>query len=86
MSPNDADRMANSVDPDLTAQSDLVCSDLCLKTWDHFNYGSHTCVAQFLFCIQSGFHKVTRKSNFSQISILCSCFGLISVLRPFNTF
>ena len=39
MSPYDADRMANSVDPDQTAPDlGLHClpRQICLKTWDHY--------------------------------------------------
>ena len=38
MSPNDADRMANSVDPDQTADPGLLClpSHICTKTYDHY--------------------------------------------------
>ena len=39
MSPNDADRMANSVDPDQTAPDlGLQClpRHICLKTYDHY--------------------------------------------------
>ena len=37
MSPNDADGMANSVDPDQTDLG-LHClpGHICLKTWDHY--------------------------------------------------
>ena len=40
MSPNDADRMANSVDPDHNCSSDLglhcLPRHICPKTWDHY--------------------------------------------------
>ena len=40
MSPNDADGMANSVDPDQTAPLGAVWSGsalpICPKTWDHY--------------------------------------------------
>ena len=41
MHPKDADRMANSVDPDQTKQSDLGLHCLprpdCPKTWEHYS-------------------------------------------------